>query len=149
MRFFLLLTVLTVGLMAGAARSVLAAGDGSKTALARDHLPTDRLAIYVTGETLTHACRGFLLRIQRKDAQQAYDAALCYGFTVGVMDVISVEDLADSPELGTWRVCLPSGLNGNTAAEIVGKFAETHPELRTQAGYSLVRSALAGAFPCH
>jgi hypothetical protein len=139
MRLVIFLTALSLGF------SIFSPGICQTSNADRD------VGIYMTGEELTSHCRAFLLRIKqgnRATAQQASDSGLCYGFTVGVLDSISLEGLVVSPA-GAPRMCLPKGFNGNTAAEIVGKFLDAHPEQRALAGYGLVRGALAEAFPCH
>lgn len=105
--------------------------------------------IYMTGETLTSECRSFLSIMKQGGmgtVQQTFESGYCRGYVYGILDVINYENLSVSPVLG--RLCLPPGLNANTATEIVAQYVDTHPEQRTNAGYWLVRVALANAFPC-
>lgn len=133
MRSYLRLAALAVVLVTGVAKAA----------------DNDMVSFYMNGEDLTSNCRKFVLR-QNKNmtVQDLQGSGMCYGFVEGVLDAISFDALSISPVPGINRLCIPPGLNANTAAEIVGKFGDAHPELRTLAGYPLVRLALANAFPC-
>jgi Rap1a immunity proteins len=111
----------------------------------------DEIGIYTTGEMLTSHCRAFLqvVRPNRRtgSVKEGNEARLCYRFVTDVLYTISREGMSES-RIAAARICLPNNLDANTAAEIVGRFADLHPEFRTESGYSLVRKALADAFPC-
>jgi hypothetical protein len=105
-------------------------------------------AVYEDGVALTSTCRSFLAIFrqgQRGSGQQGYEAGICQGFVTGVLDALSVEQVVTSigPEL-----CLPGGVDKTVATEIVAKYLEANPTQRNIAAYTLVRRAIAAAYPC-
>ena len=138
MRFFPILAGLIVGLC------------NSSQGICQPSDPNRMVLVYFSGERLTSFCRAQLLRIRqdnRVTADEASNSSLCYGYVAGVLDVISADDAAVSPA-GAERVCTPRDIHLETAVEIVAKYVDGHPERRLASGYTLVREALAAAFPC-
>jgi hypothetical protein len=110
----------------------------------------DELIRSTSLEKLTTYCQAFLQMVRQNNrvvgAQQGYDAGLCYGFVTSMLDVINIDELSLPSKIGV-RLCVPFGIDSSTATEIVAKFLDEHPELRSQAGYPLVLRAFANTFP--
>lgn len=113
--------------------------------------PNRMVTVYLTGEQLTSLCRAYLLKIRQNDrvnAQEASDSGLCYGYVAGVLEATSMEGTDISPS-GLPRLCMPQDhLYTGTVTEIVARYVDGHPERRGASGYTLVREALAAAYPC-
>jgi hypothetical protein len=102
--------------------------------------------VYMTGEHLTQHCRTFR-EVRRRGgyatAQEYHDAALCYGFVVGMADNAIINGLFKRT-----AICLPAKINANDLAEVVAIFLDEHPERRRFSGYAVVVEAFAHSFPC-
>jgi len=110
----------------------------------------DTSLVFESGDALNRLCQSFLAvarNDRRGSIQQTYEAGICQGYVGGALDAVSVEKLQKS-NLDLPRVCVPNGVDQHTAAEIFAKFLDAHPEQRHVTGYTLVRRALAEAYPC-
>lgn len=114
---------------------------------------SDQVGIYMSGTHLTDNCREFL-KFRRlgsiQSAHAAFDAALCYGFVVGILDKTSVDaGTSIVTATGIPRVfCTGESVNANDATEVVARFLDEHPQDRRLGGYFLVIRALSEAYPC-
>jgi hypothetical protein len=104
----------------------------------------------MTSEKLTEYCRSYLTLIRNQmkgDAQTNFNAGLCTAYVTGLLDSEAFSAGATaSPYVP--RLCLPRGLNSNTATEIVATFLDTQPQAREFSGYITARKALAAGYPC-
>ncbi|WP_147377680.1 Rap1a/Tai family immunity protein [Mesorhizobium waimense] len=81
--------------------------------------------------------------------RQAWDAAECYGFVVGVLDHFGIMNsigVSEVENIGPF--CLTDSVNANDVTEVVARFLDQHPEKRHLAGYLLTRQALTDGYPC-
>jgi hypothetical protein len=105
--------------------------------------------IYVMGDQLTKWCRGYKRLIaggkKAANAQLVYDAAMCQGAVEMASDV---DQINGNNKPGLPAHCEPKETNGGDMVKVVANYLEAHPEKRTFAGYTLVRMALAEAWPC-
>jgi Rap1a immunity proteins len=110
---------------------------------------TGLVRIFVMGDQLTKWCRAYkrLIAGGRKTAnpQLAYDAAMCQGAVEMASDT---DQINGNNKPGLPAHCEPTDTNGNDMIGVVANYLDAHPEKRTLAGYTLVRMALAEAWPC-
>jgi hypothetical protein len=78
----------------------------------------------------------------RKLEGEYLNKGLCAGFIAGVVD------MASSPSTGGVRICAPPKVTIGQYTDIVANFLDAHPEVRHYTGASIVRIAIAQAFPC-
>lgn len=125
---------------------------GSLLALLCGQASGQTVALYTSSENLTKSCRAYLqlarLGKQTNSPQMAFDAGFCQGIVYSAMDVNSMhsEEIRTSEALPAF--CVPDTVNGNDAVEVVANFIDNRPDLRTLAGYTIVRRALAATWPC-
>jgi hypothetical protein len=105
------------------------------TALALACLPAaaQQPTTFLSGNDLWSHCSG----------KSVFDAGLCTGYVAGIADALG----AGSAIFGNWA-CLPEGVNGEQAQDVVMRYLEQHPETRYYSAAILVAEALAQAFPC-
>ena len=116
--------------------------------------PETGATIFMTGERLTEYCRAFMLTRRQGDKgtpQQVGDAALCLAYVEGIMDAVTSENLhieRSKSNESPIPICLPTQITGNTLTEVVARFLDQNPALRTFGGATLVIRALELSFPC-
>jgi hypothetical protein len=121
----------------------------SSPVLAEDRAE-ETVNVYVTGRSLTEACRSFVLvkrQLNRGTTEQIADAERCYGYVTGVFDL--AEELTHLTMIN-WHApyCIPKGTNANDLVEVVAKFLDENPAERNHSGADLVEGAWAASFPC-
>ncbi len=104
---------------------------------------------FIDGTGLTKYCRSYLAQKANGDrqgsVQSAYDAGFCQGVVYSALDARAFLPEGQAPVM---NFCLPDQINANDAVEVVARFLDTNPALRSQPAYILVRRALAEAYPC-
>jgi hypothetical protein len=117
---------------------------------------------YQSGETLTDLCRASLQMSEIigktldqagrtfQEIQQIYfDAGLCEGYVLGVVDLIESQGGQTFKTNSVGPICLPlPNISRNTLIEVVARYVDQNPAVRHFGGAGLVMMALANAFPC-
>lgn len=109
------------------------------------------VSVYMSGEALTSACRGYLNTTRNSNQgslQDVHDSGLCYGYVVGIYDTVQFENSQVSRAKAVPEICIPGGVNAKSITEVVANYLNAHPESRHKTGYFLVRTAIAAAWPC-
>jgi hypothetical protein len=105
--------------------------------------------VFESGTSLNKLCAEFLASRRQGGhitLQHGYEAGICQGFVIGALDAISVEQSSNDPRFA--RLCLPPHFDKVDVTEIVANYVERRPEERHIAAYTLVRRAMAQAYPC-
>jgi hypothetical protein len=113
------------------------------------HAQNSTARVFESGTSLNKLCLEFLASRHQGGhvlLQQGYEAGLCQGFVIGVLDAISIDQSDNDPRFA--RLCLPPRLDKFDVTEIVSSYLERRPEERHIAAYTLVRRAMAQAYPC-
>jgi hypothetical protein len=85
------------------------------------------LAIWITGDRLTNACRAFLTMARNKgrvNHQIAHDSDMCFGLVSGAVDALMIEE-ADSRRQET--IYLPLGVDRKNVVEVVANYVDQRP----------------------
>jgi hypothetical protein len=96
-------------------------------------VPSVHASTFLTGNVLLEQC-------QERSAG-------CVGYVLGIADAIAIaQELGGA--LAGWRACLPPGVSGEQAVEVVVRFLTNYPDLGDLSAATLTARALAEAFPC-